>query len=250
MKINLIENVNNCYDVIIWKVTMSSVYGEYSVETLLKKGNMKNIQVFIELSKKRQYQHLIPMIEKIGSVSFVKTLSDKYPKARHQGICAEFDFAFADLHNVSYKRLLMLDRIQDPHNFGACLRSAAAFGVDAVIVPKREHAPISEVVHQVSCGGSLLVPIIQVNNLSQTMAELKDKGVWFMATDEYARQSLEEIDFSLNLCLVMGSEGEGVKKRLKELCDYQVSIKTHKQLSTLNVSVATGILLHTMYQNK
>jgi 23S rRNA (guanosine2251-2'-O)-methyltransferase len=227
---------------------MSSVYGEYSVETLLKKGNMKNIQVIIESGKKRQYQHLMPLIDEVASVTFVKSLSDKHPKARHQGIAAEFDFAFAELEDISYKRLLMLDRIQDPHNFGACLRSAAAFGVDAVIVPRRDHAPMSEVVHQVSCGGSFLVPVVQVNNLSQTMAELKDKGVWFMATDEHATQTLEEIDLASNLCLVMGSEGEGVKKRLKELCDYQVSINTHPQLSTLNVSVATGILLHSMYQ--
>lgn len=226
---------------------MTSVYGEHAVTVLLKSKTMKNIVVSIEQAKKKQYSHLIPIIQQVSNIKWVRSLSDQFPKARHQGIAASFDFVFADLSDIAYKRLLMLDRIQDPHNFGACLRSAAAFGVDAVIVPKREHAPISEVVHQVSCGGSLLIPIVQVGNLNQTMTELQDKGVWFIATDERATQRLSTIDQSLNLCLVMGSEGQGVKKHLKESCDYHVAINTHSQLTTLNVSVATGILLHSLY---
>lgn len=227
------------------EVVMSSVYGENSVVTLLSKSRMKNIKVYIEVAKKREYAHLMPLLE--GRVVWVKSLSDKFPKARHQGIAADFEFAYADINDVSHHRLLMLDRIQDPHNFGACLRSAAAFSVDAVIVPKRDHAPISEVVHQVSCGGSLLVPIVQVGNLSQALSELKDKGVWFIATDEHANGKIVDIDSTLDLCLVMGSEGHGVKKRLKELCDYQVAIQTSEAFKTLNVSVATGILLQQLF---
>lgn len=226
---------------------MSKVCGEHAVSALLKKNNMRNICLYVEKQKQTQYRDLMAKAASIGQVNVVNTVED-FPKSRHQGIMATFDFKFQDLEDVPKHRLLMLDRIQDPHNFGACLRSAAAFGVDAVIVPKREHAPMSEVVHQVSCGGSLIVPIVQVGNLNQTMAELKDQGVWFVATDEFATDNIEVIDQNMNICLVMGSEGQGVKKRLKEMCDYQISIHTHPNLSTLNVSVATGILLHAFYQ--
>ena len=149
----------------------------------------------------------------------------------------------------SSSRLLMLDRVQDPHNLGACLRSAAAFGVDAVIMPQRSSAPINDTVHQVSCGGSIIVPLVFVNNLSQCISELKDQGIWFVATTEHATQTIVDVPLNRNLCLLMGSEGEGVKQKLLEVCDYKVCIKTSKWLPTLNVSVATGVLLHAMYQS-
>ena len=136
----------------------------------------------------------------------------------------------------------MLDRIQDPHNFSACLRSAAAFGIDALIVPQRSATPVNQIVHQISCGGSIIVPIIQVTNLRQAMTELQDKGVWFVATDEHAKCNLVTW-LSVPTCLVMGSEGEGVKQSLKGACDYQIAIRTTQDFSTLNVSVATGVLL-------
>jgi 23S rRNA (guanosine2251-2'-O)-methyltransferase len=126
---------------------------------------------------------------------------------------------------------------------GACLRSAAAFGVDALIVPQRSSAPVNQIVHQISCGGSIVVPITQVTNLRQAMTELQDKGVWFAATDEHAEMQLSDLDLSVPTCLVMGSEGEGVKQSLKDACDYQIAIHTTKDFSTLNVSVATGVLL-------
>jgi len=226
---------------------MTCVFGEIAVKILLEKARMRNIHVYCEAQSQKQYSNLLLLMSDEIKLTMVKNLSDRYPKARHQGIMATFDFSYQSLDSVGHNRILMLDRIQDPHNFGACLRSAAAFGVDAVIVPRRDSAPMSEVVHQVSCGGSLLVPVIQVNNLSQTMSELQDNGVWFVATDERAKTDIKNIALDLDLCLVMGSEGEGVKRRLKELCDYQVSISTSDELTTLNVSVATGILLHALY---
>jgi len=229
---------------------MSKLYGDHAVNALLNSEHAESAEICVEASKQSEYKKIIKYAKDRGiSVNVLKSLSEMFPKARHQGIGASFRFKYAELAQLDYNktlRLLMLDRLQDPHNFGACMRSAAAFGVDAVIVPQRGQAPITEVVHQVSCGGSLIVPIVQVNNLSQAVSELKDKGIWFVATSEYADEGFEKLPLTRSLCLVMGSEGEGLKQKLLESCDYKVVIDTPGKLSTLNVSVATGILLHAL----
>ena len=107
---------------------------------------------------------------------------------------------------------------------------------------------MTETVHQVSCGGSVIVPIIRVNNLNQCISELQDQNVWFIATAEHAEDQLSDIDLDRKICIVMGSEGLGVKHKVQDACDYKVAIKTSHQLSTLNVSVATGIILHELYK--
>ena len=227
---------------------MSKLYGEHAVTALLGSSHAVDACIYIESSKQTAYQSILKQARSQHTdVKIIPSLNDLFPKARHQGIGATFQFQFGSLQQLDFAsplRLLMLDRIQDPHNFGACMRSAAAFGVDAVITPQRGQAPINEIVHQVSCGGSLIVPIIQVNNLSQTISELKDQRVWFIASCERADQEISDIAKDSSLCLVMGSEGEGLKQKLFEACDYRVSIKTSPKLPTLNVSVATGILLH------
>lgn len=232
---------------------MAKLYGEHAVSALLMSEHMEITELYVETNRQSDYSVFIKSArERRVQVSIVKLLSNIFPNVRHQGVGASFNFSYAKLNNLDFNkplRLLMLDRVQDPHNFGACMRSAAAFGVDAAIVPQRGQSPINEVVHQVSCGGSLIVPIIQVSNLRQVMTELKDKGLWFVATSEYAEESLTDIPLDRSLCLVMGSEGEGLKRVLLEACDYKVAIETPGKLSTLNVSVATGILLHAMRQS-
>lgn len=229
---------------------MSKLYGEHAVRALLNTQHTEDACIYVEQSKQKNYRSLLNTAEKLGiSIRRLPHLNDLFPQVRHQGIGATFKFQFATLMDLDYStplKLLMLDRIQDPHNFGACMRSASAFDVNAVIIPQRGHAPINEIVHQVSCGGSLITPIIQVSNLSQTVSELKDKHVWFIASCERADQSMSDISNDTSLCLIMGSEGEGLKQKLFEACDFKVSIKTSPQLPTLNVSVATGILLHEM----
>ena len=106
---------------------------------------------------------------------------------------------------------------------------------------------MTEVVHQVSSGGSMTVPIVKVGNLKQAMSEMRDLGYWFMATDEHATSHMTDIDVSGRIALVMGSEGEGVRQGVVDACDYKVSIPTSSRLSTLNVSVATGVLLSQLF---
>lgn len=225
---------------------MAKLYGEHAVAALLK-SDMPVHGLYIEAGREKVYSSYIQAAKaKKISVNISQKMAKIFPQGRHQGIGAEFDFRFTSLGDIQFNdqsRFLMLDRVQDPHNFGACLRSAAAFGVDAVIIPSRAHAPINEVVHQSSCGGSLIVPIVSVNNLNQAMSEMKDQGVWFIATSEHGSTQMTDMPKDRSLCIVMGSEGEGVRQKLFDGCDYQVKIHTSGQLSTLNVSVATGILL-------
>lgn len=228
---------------------MAKLCGDHAVSQLLK-SQMPVHCLYVESGKDKLYGKMIQHARANHiPVKIVNQLSKVFPGSRHQGIGAEFEYQWAKLSDLevrSNSRFLMLDRVQDPHNFGACLRSAAAFGVDAVIIPTRGHAPMNEIVHQTSCGGSLIVPIVSVNNLSQAMTEMKDQGVWFIATSEHAESTLSEDLHSRALCLLMGSEGEGVKQKLFDACDYQVKIHTTGTLATLNVSVATAILLHTL----
>lgn len=233
--------------------TMDILFGSHAVEALLKAENMQKQKLYVEHAQKSQYKQIIQKASSLKwPIEYSKDLNSLFSGKRHQGIAASFQFKWGEISDVVHKpdaTLLMLDRIQDPHNFGACLRSAAAFGVDAIIIPKRGGCPLTDTVHQVSCGGSVIVPIIQVNNLNQIISELKDQGVWFIATDEHATSAINQIDTSGKKCLVMGSEGLGVKQSIKDACDYKVAIPTSKQLSTLNVSVATGILLYSLYSN-
>ncbi|MDC3180822.1 23S rRNA (guanosine(2251)-2'-O)-methyltransferase RlmB [Gammaproteobacteria bacterium] len=224
---------------------MHQASGIHVLKALLQQDRFKIKKVEVIAQRRSEFEAYLQQAQSKGcSVNVVKAFKD--PSARQYGITSYFDFKFMDRAFIdprSHRKILMLDRLQDPHNFGACMRSAAAFGVDLVIVPQRASAPVNQVVHQISCGGSILVPIVSVQNLRQVMTELKDQGVWFVATDEHATSDFTALDHSVSLCLVMGSEGEGVKQSLKDSCDYQVAIQTASNFSTLNVSVATGILL-------
>ncbi|MCP8351944.1 23S rRNA (guanosine(2251)-2'-O)-methyltransferase RlmB [Candidatus Synchoanobacter obligatus] len=231
---------------------MTIVYGDHAVKALLSSPHHETATLYVESAKHKIYQALVQKAKQQKvAVTVLKQLPAQFKAYRHQGIAATFQFQYASLATIDVSqqaRVLVLDRIQDPHNFGACMRSAAAFGIDVVIIPQRGQAPLSETVHQVSCGGSLVVPLVQVSNLSQAVSELKDRGVWFIATSERADAGLKDIPLDRSLGIVMGSEGEGVRQKLLEACDYQVKIATTERLSTLNVSVATGVLLHSIFQ--
>lgn len=139
--------------------------------------------------------------------------------------------------------ILILDSISDPHNVGAILRSCDQFAVDLVIAPKRETALESEVIGRTSAGASAWVPLAIVPNLVRTVEELKANGYWIYGADAGGK-SIKECSFEKKTCLIMGSEGKGIARLLKENCDEIVSIPTQGKLDSLNVSVAAGILLH------
>lgn len=148
------------------------------------------------------------------------------------------------LDQVKEPLILILDCVQDPHNLGACLRSANGAGVDAVILPKDKSAPVTDTAVAVSCGGATHTPIFRVTNLVRTMDKLKKRGIWIAGTsDHLGTQNLYEADLSGPLALVMGSEAKGMRRLTMENCDFLLSIPMTGFVECLNVSVATGVCL-------
>jgi 23S rRNA (guanosine2251-2'-O)-methyltransferase len=173
-------------------------------------------------------------------------------EARHQGVAAlyeapplahENDLAALLQRDGNDTLVLVLDGVTDPHNLGACLRSAAAAKVTAVIVPKDRAVGLTPVVRRASAGGADRVPLIAVTNLARTLRELKDAGVWITGLAGDTDSSLYGVDFRGPVALVLGGEGEGMRRLTRELCDFVVKIPMPGAMESLNVSVATGIVL-------
>lgn len=139
--------------------------------------------------------------------------------------------------------LLVLDGVQDPHNLGACLRTAEAAGVHAVIIPKDKAVGLTPVVRRAAAGAAEVVPLVTVTNLARTLRTLKERGIWLCGTSGTARVSLYHQDLKGPLALVMGAEGKGLRRLTEELCDFLVHIPMAGMIESLNVSVATGVCL-------
>ena len=171
----------------------------------------------------------------------------------HQGVV--FQFLESSFKHTSFDALLAprearrlilaLDGVSDPGNLGACLRSAATFGVDAVLVPKHGSAPMNATVHKRSAGAAAKTPVLSVTNLARSLRQLKEVGYWVIGTaiSEQAK-ALDRVSLSGDLVLVMGSEGDGMRVNVQKQCDETVSIPMPDPSFTLNVSVATGICLY------
>ena len=171
---------------------------------------------------------------------------------RHQGVAARYAAAKTwdegELQGLveaaeGKALLLVLDGVQDPHNLGACLRSAAAAGATAVVVPKDKAVQVNATVRKTSAGAADTLPIFSVTNLSRTLRDLQKAGVWIYGFAGEAAASLYELDLKGNVALVMGSEGDGLRRLTRDNCDQLVKIPMPGEFESLNVSVATGIAL-------
>lgn len=178
-----------------------------------------------------------------------KRLDELAPGQRHQGVVALVDAALphvtlADVleHPAAPPLLLVLDGVTDPHNLGACLRSADAFGVDAVVVPKDRAVGVNATVAKAASGAADTVPVITVTNLARSLREMKEAGVWIVGA-EGGGESLFTAELAGPLAWVLGAEGEGLRRLTREHCDRMVGIPLAGSVSSLNVSVAAGICL-------
>lgn len=171
---------------------------------------------------------------------------------RHQGVVARYEAAptvderdLPELVEAAQGRalLLVLDGITDPHNFGACLRSAAAAGVTAVVVPKDRSAPVNATVRKTSSGAADRIPVVRVTNLARSLRELRDLGVWIYGLAGEAESAIHQQDLAGDIALVLGSEGEGLRRLTREHCDGLVRIPMPGEMESLNVSVAAGVCL-------
>ena len=181
------------------------------------------------------------------------TLAKLADGGRHQGAVAEIAPLSGDPETrleealeaaVGPPLLLVLDGVQDPHNLGACLRSADAAGVSAVIAPRDRAAGVTPVARKVAAGAAETVPFIAVVNLARTLRAFKERGIWLIGTDEAADTSVFDADFTGPTAIVLGSEGEGLRRLTRECCDQLVAIPMAGAVETLNVSVAAGVLLY------
>jgi len=234
-------------------------FGIHAVQALIESAPERFIELW--LLKGREDDRLIPIInlaKKYGipaQMANRKVLDDKSEGEQHQGVVARVKpgktFTEADLEDIlaAAERkqqapfLLILDGVTDPHNLGACLRNADAAGVQAIIVPKDNAARVTATVRKVAVGAAESVPLVQVTNLSRTMKALQQMGVWVIGTAGETDNCLYDEKLSGPMALVMGAEGKGMRRLTRENCDQLVKLPMAGTVSSLNVSVATGICL-------
>lgn len=234
---------------------MDLIYGIHAVQTALKSAPERIVELYVQRGRnderlqkihKLAQQHGIAL--KLASVAEL----DQKVSERHQGVVAlckagktydeKFLLALAQERAAS-AFILVLDGVTDPHNLGACLRSADGAGVDAVVIPRDNSVGITPVVSKVACGAAESVPLVVVTNLARTLEKLQQQGVWVVGAAGEADSSLYQTDLSGPLALVMGAEGSGMRRLTRERCDFLAKLPMAGEVSSLNVSVATGIFL-------
>ncbi len=230
------------------------VYGFHAVISRLRQHAASVQEIYLDATRNdARAQDLIKLAEghavRIMTVD-AKRLDGLTGHARHQGVAArvvamQLKHDLNDvLESISGPALLLvLDGVQDPHNLGACLRVADAFGVHAVIAPKDRAVGITPVVSKVASGAAETVPYISVTNLARTLRELKDLGIWIVGADENGATGLYDAKLVGAMAWVFGAEGEGMRRLTREHCDELVRIPMSGSVESLNVSVASGVCL-------
>ncbi|RKD67538.1 23S rRNA (guanosine2251-2'-O)-methyltransferase [Sinobaca qinghaiensis] len=188
-----------------------------------------------------------------------KKLDDLSGNQKHQGIVASVAaYSYAEMEDLFAKAeragedpfFLILDEIEDPHNLGSILRTADAAGVHGVIIPKRRSVSLTQTVAKTSTGAIEHIPVARVTNLVRTMKELKDRGVWIAGTDASAKEDYRQMQADMPLALVIGSEGKGISRLVKETCDFLVEIPMKGHVTSLNASVAASLLIYEVYRSR
>jgi 23S rRNA (guanosine2251-2'-O)-methyltransferase len=232
------------------------LYGIHPIQTLLRTAPERLLE--LRVAEHAEHARLDTIVSEARAAGISvqshprKTLDQFAGTDKHQGLVArvraQAGLSEHDLDGLLAHHpkpfLLILDGVQDPHNLGACLRTADAAGVHAVIIPKHQAAHLSSVVHKVACGAAESTPLIQVQNLARCMRDLKKQGIWMVGASLGAPKTLYEIDLNSPLCMVLGAEGTGLRHLTQEQCDWLVEIPMRGAVSSLNVSVATGVCLY------
>jgi 23S rRNA (guanosine2251-2'-O)-methyltransferase len=231
------------------------VYGVHAVEALLRHHPKRVKQLW--LAEGRQDPRVQALVQLAGEARVPvgqreRRELDEWAEGVHQGVVAEVSPSQVWGENFleellargeSVPLLLVLDGVTDPHNLGACLRTADAAGVQAVIVPKDKSATLNATVRKVACGAAEVVPLVAVTNLARTLEKLQQQGLWVVGTAGEATQEIYDLDLRGPTVLVMGAEGKGMRRLTREHCDYLARLPMGGSVSSLNVSVATGVCL-------
>lgn len=232
------------------------VFGWHAVDAVLKREPERLQQVWIQTGRQdKRVKSVTDALDGLGvrwKVVHRRELDERVSGV-HQGIVAAVaesrewteDDLLAQLSSSDKPPfLLVLDGVTDPHNLGACMRTADAVGVQAVIVPKDKSASLTPVARKVACGAAETVPFVRVTNLARFLRELKGLGVWLIGTAGEADAGLYQADFKGPVALVMGAEGKGMRRLTREHCDQLINIPMQGHVDSLNVSVATGVCLY------
>ncbi len=231
------------------------IYGIHAIQAVCDKQPERILEIMVSKGRNdERLNSIVNIARKFRiSVQFVhrKTLDDKTHGEKHQGIVAMCKPLKAldehDLDKILEEHekplFLVLDGVTDPHNLGACLRNCDAVGAQAIIVPKDKSAQLTATVRKVAVGAAETVPLIQVTNLARTLKIMQEKGVWVVGTAGEADILIYDYEFSGPIALVMGAEGSGMRRLTRETCDELVKLPMAGSVSSLNVSVASGICL-------
>ena len=239
------------------------IFGRHAVEAALKAGTAATInKLFVQTDLKSEpIQHLVGMAQKkkiLVSTAPKQKLDLMSDQGNHQGVLlAMTPYAYATLDDLFKNAadkgedpfFLLLDNLEDPHNLGSILRTADASGVHGVIIPKRRAAGLTATVAKTSAGALNYTPVARVTNIARTIEELKKEGLWFVCAD-MGGTSMYQLDLKGPIGLVIGNEGEGVSRMVKEKCDFVASIPMKGDIDSLNASVAAGVLAYEIVRQR
>lgn len=242
-------------------MTEEYIIGKNPVLEALKSGRDINKILIAEGSQRGQMQQIIQLAkEKSVVAQFVpKKKIDQITEGNHQGVLAyvaayqyaELDDLFmAAKKNEEPPFFLILDEIEDPHNLGSIMRTADAVGAHGIIIPKRRAVGLTATVAKASTGAIEYIPVVRVTNLARTIEELKEQGVWIAGTDASGSLDYRGIDGALPLGLVIGSEGKGMGRLIKEKCDFLIQLPMIGKVTSLNASVAASLLMYEIYRKR
>ena len=236
-------------EIIIWGIhpvleILANAPEQVKTVTVREPGSSKKLQEVLSLAEKKGVM--------VDIVTQINIPGEENPN--HQGVTATIKdnppVSFSELLEGTPPLLVALDSITDPHNLGAIIRSAAAAGAAGILVPKDRSVQITGTVVKVAAGALAHIKICQVTNLSNALQELKDSGYWTFGATGEAPQTIYQADFSGPVCLVIGSEGKGLRPLVRKQCDFLVSIPMNNEINSLNASVAAGIMLFEIARQK
>lgn len=237
--------------------------GKHSVIEALKSGRTINKIWVAENAQKHLTQPIIIEAKKLGVVIQQvdkRKLDQLAPGVQHQGVVAQVaPYAYAEVEDILQAAenkgeppfILLLDEIEDPHNLGSILRTADCTGVHGVIVPKRRSAQVTATVSKTSAGAAEYVPVARVTNLAQTIDSLKEKGIWVVGTDVSAAAGIYETNvFDGPVAIVIGNEGKGMGRLIREKCDVLIKLPMNGRINSLNASVAAGVVMYEVLRRR
>ena len=231
------------------------VYGKNVVKELLKNNR---IIKKVYLANNFKDEEILSLLNKnnINVIYEEKFKMDRMQKGNHQGIILEIeDYKYTEekdmLNNLPENPfIVILDHLEDPHNFGAIIRTCEAAGIDYIIIPKDRSVQINSTVMKTSVGALDNVKIVQSTNLNNVIKKLKEKGLWIVGTDMEDSVLYDEIDYKTPTALVIGSEGFGMSSLVKKNCDFMARIPMNGKINSLNASVATGIMIYEVIRQR